>query len=127
MTIAVDVMRLRFPGTFKSLQKLVMALAKARKSRGKVTFWGGNKEEASLRELAFRFDETLLVMDQEGVISLKREPEEVLDALIKLLDDFSDAYPNWQDAYSMAYLILIDDRGYAISFIQDRMRSVAAY
>lgn len=109
------------PHTFNALQKLVMAMADVAKNAGKKTFFGRDKGQESYD----RFLTVLKVTTQSMVLDrLTKESsstEHVADILFSKIELFSEAYPNWQDAYGFAVYFFIKNRDDAIAVI-DRMR-----
>jgi len=109
-----------YPHTYNAMTKMVMAMAKTSKNMGKKTFFGKDKGQESydafLKSLAVTVQ--CLILDEEANESTSTE--EIYDLIGKMLEKFSLAHPNWQDAYSFAQWFF-GDKANAIAAM-DRLR-----
>lgn len=111
-----------FPHTFNSLQHLVMSMADFANSRGKKSFFGRDKGLAAYKKFEDKFRDTLLSMVLDGVIERNAAPPLIRTELIKAIDLFAAAFPNWQEAYAFANEFLVDNAEAAEDRIQSAMR-----
>lgn len=99
----------RFPHTFNSLQKLVMAMANYEKSRGKKTLFGNDKGLKAYKKFEEVLRDTILAMVVDGVVPRNVGAKECRETLIEMIGAFAEVFPNWQDAYSFAENYFIKD------------------
>lgn len=116
-------MRLMTPHTFNALQKLVMAMAAVVKNAGKTTLFGRDKGQQSYAKFLVALKVTLQSMILDGVVRESTPTEQVLIELQARIEEFSMAFPNWQDAYGFAAQFLGERREDALATIE-RLRSV---
>ena len=98
-----------FPHTFNSLQKLVMAMAKLKKNRGRKTFFGRDKGLESLNHFEDTLRDSLQSMILDRAISPLASAEEIREILVEMIIAFAQVFPNWQDAYSFAEEYFVRD------------------
>lgn len=91
-----------FPHTFNSLQKLVMAMADYDKNRRKKTLFGRDKGLDAYKKFEEVLRDTLLAMVVDGAVARNVSAKECRETLTEMIADFSEVFPNWQDAYSFA-------------------------
>ncbi len=111
-----------FPHTFNALQHLVMSMADFANSRGKKTIFGRDKGLAAYKKFEEKFKDTLLAMVLDGLIERNATPTQARTSLIKAIDLFATAFPNWQDAYRFANEFLVDSAEVAEDCIRSAMR-----
>ncbi len=99
----------RFPHTFNSLQKLVMAMAKFQKNRGKKTIFGKDKGLEAYQHFEDVLWDTLQAMVLDRAVSPLDSAEVVRESLVEMIGAFAEVFPNWQDAYSFAQEYFVDD------------------
>ena len=92
----------RFPHTFNSLQKLVMAMAAYEKNRGKKTLFGKDKDLAAYKKFEDVLKDTLLAMVVDGAVARNIAAKECRETLTEMIAAFAEVFPNWQDAYSFS-------------------------
>ncbi len=92
----------RFPHTFNSLQKLVMAMAAYEKNRGKKTLFGKDKGLTAYKKFEDVLKDTLLAMVVDGAVARNIGAKECRETLTEMIAAFAEVFPNWQDAYSFA-------------------------
>ncbi|WP_322979152.1 hypothetical protein [Pseudomonas sp. C11] len=114
-------MRLVTPHTYNALTQLVMALAGAANNLGKKTWFGRDKGVIAYEKLIDKLRHTVTAMTLDGLIQPVTPTPEVIDKIVDSLDFFSQAHPNWQDAYHFASYFFIEERDNAIAILQ-RMR-----
>lgn len=110
------------PHTFQALQHLVQAMAKAKASRGKRGFFGGNKEQAAMDEFELQLKTTIVALSLDNMISLEDPPHFIRGKLVQAIVGFSKAFPNWQDAYSFAHEYFVESAEAADRRIQAIMQ-----
>ena len=117
-----DQLRIMTPHTFNALQKLVMAMADVSKNLGKTTFFGRDKGQESYSQFLHALKVTLQSMVLDKIVNDATATEDVLAALEDKLAKFSEAFPNWQDAYKFAGTFIYDNRESALATVE-RLRS----
>lgn len=110
------------PHTFNALQHLVMAMADFAKSRGKKSFFGKDKGLAAYKKFEDKFKDTLLAMVLDRVIERNAAPARARGELIRAIELFAAAFPNWQDAYAFANEFLEDSPTIAEHQIENALR-----
>jgi len=91
-----------FPHTFAGLQKLVMAMANVHNDVGKKTWFGRDKGAIAYQKFRDSLRQTIIGMTLDGRVRESSSTDEVIDSLVEILQKFSLAFPNWQDAYQFA-------------------------
>lgn len=99
---ALPVLQDTIPHTFNSLQKLVMAMAKFQKNRGKKTLFGRDKSRETWEVFEQELKKTMTSMFMDGVVNRSASPDQVREKLIECIAVFAAVFPNWQDAYALA-------------------------
>ena len=96
------------PRSHRAAQKLVVAAADLKKKRGKTGLFGANKGvraemkfHDSLREMVYAVRED----GRQGAF----DGEDLYKNLCAMLGVFSEAYPNWPDAYEELHAQLLKD------------------
>jgi len=107
---ALPILQDAIPHTFNSLQKLVMAMAKFQKHRGKKTLFGRDKGREAWENFEIELKKTMTSMFMDGVVSRSAPPDEVRENLVECIEAFSAVFPNWQDAYGFAGEFLVGDK-----------------
>lgn len=97
------------PHTYTALEHLVMAMAEANKNQGKKSLFGVDKGLKAYRRFEEKLSDTLLALHLDGLVSRTAPAGEYRRQLAAALDVFSQAFPNWPDAYEFAYKILSDE------------------
>jgi len=111
----------RFPHTFNSLQKLVMAMAAYEKNRGKKTLFGKDKGLNAYKKFEDVLRDTLLAMVVDGAIARNVGARECRETLTEMIGAFAEVFPNWQDAYSFAENYFIHNAETAEARIQQML------
>ncbi len=114
--------QIRFPHTFNSLQKLIMAMATYQKNRGKKTLFGKDKGLDSYKKFESVLRDTLLAMVVDGVVARNIKEKECRETLTEMIAAFAKVFPNWQDAYSFADEYFIVNAVVAEDRIRDMLR-----
>lgn len=115
---AAPVLQDAIPHTFNSLQKLVMAMAKSQKTRGKKTLFGRDKSRESWEVFEQELKKTMTSMFMDGVVERSASPDDVRENLIECIASFAAVFPNWQDAYRFAEKFFVDDKEIANDVIK---------
>ncbi|OEC43147.1 hypothetical protein A7D27_10025 [Pseudomonas sp. 1D4] len=110
-------LKLQTPNTYKALTYLVPALADTTSSLGKKSLFGRDKGAAAFEKMLDTLQRTISAMYIDGLISRASTPPNTLDTLLKFLSLFSEAHPNWQDAYSFAGFFFQEERDTALATI----------
>lgn len=110
-------LKLQTPNTYKALTYLVPALADTTNSLGKKSLFGRDKGAAAFEKMLDTLQRTISAMYIDGLISRASTPANTLDTLLKFLSLFSEAHPNWQDAYSFAGFFFQEERDTALATI----------
>jgi len=110
----------RFPHTFNSLQKLVMAMAAYEKNKGKKTLFGKDKGLSAYKKFESVMKDTLLAMVVDGAVARNIGAKECRETLTEMIAAFAEVFPNWQDAYSFADEYFIHNAAMA----EDRIRQM---
>lgn len=110
------------PHTFNSLQHLVMAMAKVSKNQGKKSFFGKDKGLIAYKTFEEKLRDTILAMVLDGVIKRNSSPTDVRKMLIRGIQLFATAFPNWQDAYHYANEYFINSATVAEDRIEAMLR-----
>ena len=108
-----------FPHMFNSLEHLVMAMADFANNRGKRSLFGNDKGLAAYKRFEAKFQDTLLAMVVDGLIERNASPSQAREMLVRAIEQFATAFPNWQDAYAFAHEFLVVKSAVA----DDRIRS----
>jgi hypothetical protein len=116
-----DTFQTRFPHTFNSLQKLVMAMAAYEKNRGKKTLFGKDKGLDAYKKFEGVLKDTLLAMVVDGAVARNIGAKECRETLTEMIAAFAEVFPNWQDAYSFADNYFIRDAATAEDRIQQML------
>ena len=113
---------LQYPHSYNAMTKLVVAMAKVSKNAGKKTFFGKDKGQESYQKFieALRVTMQSLVLDKAVVES--DDTESIYIRLGELLEMFSMAHPNWQDAYAFSKTFFVDDKPSALA-VMERLRA----
>lgn len=116
-----DELRQQHPKLHLALTNLIVALDKAVESQGKRTLLGRDKSVGAYDQLMKRFTDLITVMAAGGHIRPSMNSATILDKILVALEQFSQAYPDWQAAYGLAHQMLEVDRNRAVNII-DRIR-----
>lgn len=98
-----------YPHTFRSMQKLVMAMADYKKNRGKTGMFGQDKGLKAFNRFELELKNTLNALLLDGELSREMSDVRKVEALLKHIATFAQAFPNWQDAYSFANEYFVDN------------------
>lgn len=98
-------------------------MAKAFKDRGRRSFWGIDKGIKALNEFDDRLASLLSAMLLDQVVQKNDSSEKVCDELLGLIGFFSQAFPNWPDAYSFAEEYFVKGREAAVVRIDHILRA----
>lgn len=112
----------RFPHTFNSLQKLVMAMADYQSNRGKKTIFGKDKGLDSYKKFESVLRDTLLAMVVDGTVERNVKARECRETLTEMIAAFAQVFPNWQDAYSFAADYFVKNADVAEDRIREMLR-----
>jgi hypothetical protein len=99
---------LLYPSTFAALQMLVMSMADCTNNAGKKTWFGRDKGTESLIKFHSNLKRTIFAMMSDGMVRDSDGSELFYEKLIKVLHEFSLAFPNWNDAYSFANIFFLE-------------------
>lgn len=112
---------LQYPHSYNAMTKLVVAMAKVSKNAGKKTFFGKDKGQESYQKFieALRVTMQSMILDKEIVEA--DDIESVYKCLGELLQMFSMAHPNWQDAYAFSKIFFVEDKPSALA-VMERLR-----
>jgi len=99
----------RYPHSIRPLQRFVKDLANLYKKSGKKSFAGKDKGEAAYGKMALSLDKLLVGMVQDHIFERDAPVDEIRNELIELMATFSDAYPNWQEAYEAFVQVFVDE------------------
>jgi hypothetical protein len=116
-----DKFQSRFPHTYNSLQKLVMAMAAYENNRGKKTLFGKDKGLNAYKKFEDVLRDTLLAMVVDGVVARNVGAEECREKLTGMIVAFAEVFPNWQDAYFFAENYFIQNAETAETRIQQML------
>ena len=97
------------PHTFNSLQKLVMAMAKFQKNKGKKTLFGRDKGREAWEGFEQALKMTMTSMFMDGLVDRSADPNDVRKHLLGCIAAFATIFPNWQDAYEFADNLFAND------------------
>jgi len=114
----------RAPHTYCALQHLVMAMSDVVKKKGKKTLFGRDRGLAAYKTFEQKLRDTILALVLDGLVTRSADSGEVREAICAAVEGFSDAYPNWQDAYGFADHYFSDHKQAAEEQIQVLMVSV---
>lgn len=112
-------LKLQTPNTYNALTHLVPALADTTKTLGKKSIFGRDKGAAAFEKMLGTLQMTIAALQLDGVITHTTPSPNVLDAILRFLRLFSEAHPNWQDAYSFAGFFFQEERDSALSTIDN--------
>ena len=91
------------PNVHNALTYLVPALDDAAKMAGKKSFFGGDKGAKAYDDYRRKLRLIFLGLYADGHVQKGSSAEECLYQLVLSLSMFKAAYPNWPDAYSLAF------------------------
>ncbi|UTW52394.1 hypothetical protein KFF05_03185 [bacterium SCSIO 12827] len=115
---SLPILQEAIPHTFNSLQKLVMAMAKFQKNRGKKTFFGRDKGREAWEFFEQELKKTMTSMFMDGVVDRSSAPDTVREKLIECIGAFAAIFPNWQDSYGFAEEFFIENKSTANDVIK---------
>ena len=121
-SIAED-LQSRGPHTFNALQHLVKAMSKIAKHQGKKSFFGKDKGLEAYKDFEHKLRDTILALVLDGIIERNSQPDYVRKTICNVIVAFSQAFPNWQDAYAFGAQYFSIDIAIAESRIQALMQS----
>lgn len=110
-------MRELAPHTYNAMTYLVMAMASVSKNAGKRTFFGRDKGVAAYKDFFEKLRNQFEAMVLDGLLSHDDPDEEALRRLVKIIELFSSAHPNWRDAYAIADELFVTEENQAIAMI----------
>lgn len=116
-----DTFQTRFPHSFNSLQKLVMAMADYEKNRGKKTIFGKDKGLNAYKKFEDVLRDTLLAMVVDGAVARDVGAKDCRETLTEMIGAFAEVFPNWPDAYSFAENYFIHNAKTAEARIQQML------
>ena len=106
------------PHTHNSLQKLVMAMAKFQKNKGKKTLFGKDKGREAWEAFEQELKKTMTSMFMDGIVERSASPDDYREALVRCIEAFAAVYPNWKDAYGFAEEFLVSNENKANDVIK---------
>lgn len=110
-------MRELAPHTYNAMTYLVMAMAKVSKDSGKRTFFGRDKGVAAYKNFFEKLRTQFIAMSLDGFLASDDSDEEALIRLVKTIEIFSTAHPNWRDAYDVAHDLFVVSESQAVAMI----------
>ena len=91
------------PHTFNSLQYLIMAMEDYYKNKDKTTWFGNDKGLKYYKAFESKLTDTLIALHLDGIVDDRYESaQKYYMALIVLIGNFGEAFPNWHGAYTFA-------------------------
>jgi hypothetical protein len=99
---AADNLQQGLPHTFAAMQKLIMAMEDAYKSRGKTTFFGHDRGLKAYQKFEDCLRETLLALSMDGLVKRTSSAEEYWGAIGAVINQWAEIFPNWPAAYTFA-------------------------
>lgn len=115
---ALPVLQNTIPHTFNSLQKLVLAMTKFQKNKGKKTLFGRDKGREAWEVFEQELKKTMTSMFLDGVVNRSASPDQVRENLIECIGAFAEVFPNWQDAYGFAEEFFVGNKEMANDVIK---------
>ena len=113
-----------YPHSFAALQKLVMAMADISNDVGKTTWFGKDKGAIAYEKFHSSLKQTVIGMILDKKIMESASADDVVMKLGDMLNMFSMAYPNWNDAYAFANEYFDPSRKKEYTAVINRLRSV---
>lgn len=104
----------------------VPALSRYAKNEGKRSLFGRDKGKMAFRKLAEDLYLVVLGLYGDKLLTQGASTDECLLALLHSLVSFKEAYPNWTDAYSVAYRLFVKERDIIKIILAKHQRSVEA-
>lgn len=111
-------LRYRTPHTYNALTKLVMAMASVTKNTGKKTLFGRDKGQESYSSFLAALKVTLHSMVLDGLIQESSSSDEAVTGLVKKLQEFEMAHPNWPEAFFFSRVYFVEDRADAVAVVE---------
>jgi len=106
----VKLLKETLPNTSGAWSHVVPALVKYSKHKGKRSLFGRDKGKKAYRILNEKLYLVVLGLYADGVLSPGGSVEDCLIALLRSLVCFKEAFPNWTDAYSIAYQLFVEEK-----------------
>lgn len=116
----IQLMATRSPNTFAAVQNLVMAFAGIHKSQGKRPLFGRSPAVKAHAKMDSALSDTLTALRIDGYIQPDFSDERAFDIFADYMILFSEAFPNWLDAYQVAADMLFKDKQAGIEYISRR-------
>lgn len=114
------------PNITNAWTHVVPALVKYAKCEGKRSLLGRDKGEMAYRELEEKLYLAVLGLYGDRLLLQGASIDECLTALLRSLVSFKEVYPNWTDAYSAAYRVLVAGRENIKPILTRHQRAVEA-
>lgn len=120
---AAEVYQQMYPHSFVATQKLVVAMAKYVKNENKKTWFGRDKGLIALKKFEEKLYDLLLAMVMDEIVVRNASSYEYRLATLKMVENFEEVFPNWEDAYGFSELFFVERKDIAEDLISSMLRN----
>lgn len=122
--VAADDFQRQFPHTHAAMTKLLTAMAKVQKDRGRTTWLGRDKGVDAFKAFLESTKNLCIAMYLDGVIKGEMDSEDIRKEILSKISLCAYIYPNWTDAYAFSREFFIESPKIARDAISEFTRAI---